>query len=252
MSLTENKVVLISGTGGGLGRAAAIRFAQAGYIVVGCDVSSQSQVESQQALQELGLELHGEGSVDLGDHTQAQAWVEAANAQFGRIDVLYNNASAAKFSPIGEFPIEDWQFTIRNELDQVFYTTRYAWQHLAKQGGVIINMASTAAWCGSKLTGKSAHSATKSAVVAFTRQIAVEGAEVGIRAVSLSPGLIKTPGTAPFIEDETMRDALLDGVLLGREGEVNEEVSMAVFVASDQAAYITGSDIVIDGGLLAT
>jgi NAD(P)-dependent dehydrogenase (short-subunit alcohol dehydrogenase family) len=89
-------------------------------------------------------------------------------------------------------------------------------------------------------------------VVAFTRQLAVEGAAVGIRAVSLSPGFIATPGTAAFLEDPAIRAALVDGVLLDRPGEPGEVVGMALFVASAEGAFITGSDIVIDGGLLAT
>ncbi|HEY0851332.1 MAG TPA: SDR family oxidoreductase, partial [Bradyrhizobium sp.] len=88
-------------------------------------------------------------------------------------------------------------------------------------------------------------------VVSFTRQLAVEGAPVGIRAVSISPGFVKTPGTAAFVENPVTRRALLDGVLQDRPGEPEEVVSLALYVASDEAAFMTGSDLVIDGGLLA-
>ena len=87
--------------------------------------------------------------------------------------------------------------------------------------------------------------------MSFTRQLAVEGAPVGIRAVSISPGFVKTPGTAAFVEDPVMRRALLDGVLQDRPGEPEEIVALAAYVASDEAAFMTGSDLVIDGGLLA-
>lgn len=247
----QDKVVLITGTGGGQGRAAALRFAREGAIVVGCDTQTAAHEETAALLHAEGLHLYGYAPVDLGDHEQAKAWIDAAVHQHGRIDVLYNNASAARFGPVSELSIEDWHFTIRNELDLLFYTTKYAWHHLAEQRGVIINISSTAGWGGSKVAGISAHAAAKGAVVAFTRQLAVEGAAVGIRAVSISPGFIATPGTAPFLENPVARAALLDGVLMDRPGEPEEVVSLALFVASDEASFITGSDFVVDGGLLA-
>jgi len=247
----QNKVALITGTGGGQGRAAALRFAQEGAIVVGCDFNGPAHEETAALMQEQGLRLYGMAPLDLGDHEQAKAWIDAAVAEHGRIDILYNNASAARFGAVSEMSIEDWHYTIRNELDLLFYTTKYAWHHLAEQRGVIINISSTAAWGGSKVAGISAHSAAKGAVVSFTRQLAVEGAPVGIRAVSLSPGFVATPGTRAFLENPVARAALLDGVLMDRPGEPEEVVAMALFVASSEASFITGSDFVIDGGLLA-
>jgi meso-butanediol dehydrogenase/(S,S)-butanediol dehydrogenase/diacetyl reductase len=247
----EGKVALITGTGGGQGRVAALRFAAEGATVVGCDFNAAAHEETAGLMRAKGFTLHGKGEVDLGDHLQAKAWVDAAAAEHGRIDILYNNASAARFGPVAEFSIEDWHYTIRNEIDLLFYTTKYAWQHLAVQGGVIINVSSTAAWGGSKVAGIAAHAAAKGAVVSFTRQLAVEGAAVGIRAVSLSPGFVATPGTRAFLDDPKARAALLDGVLMDRPGEPEEVVAMALFVASSEASFITGSDFVIDGGLLA-
>lgn len=247
----EGKVVLITGTGGGQGREAALRFAREGAIVVGCDVTAEGHCATAALLQAEGYTLHGAAPLDLGDPEQARAWVEQAAAQHGRIDVLYNNASAAKFGPVAEMSIEDWRYTMRNEVDLIFYTTKYAWPHLARQRGVVLNIASTAAWGGSRAAGISAHAAAKGAVVAMTRQLAVEGAAVGIRAVSISPGFVATPGTRPFLENPQVRRALLDGVLLDRPGEPEEVVALALFVASGEASFLTGSDIVIDGGLLA-
>ncbi len=251
MGRLEGKVALITGTGGGQGRVSALRFAREGALVVGCDTNAAEHQVTADLLSQEGFTLYGSAPVDLGDYEQAKAWVEAAVAELGKIDILYNNASAARFAPVQDMTIEDWHFTIRNEVDLLFYTTKYAWNHLAEQKGVIINVSSTAAWGGSKVSGISAHSAAKGAVVSFTRQLAVEGAPVGIRAVSLSPGFIATPGTAAFMENPVARAALLDGVLMDRPGEPEEVVSMAVFVASSEASFITGSDIVIDGGLLA-
>lgn len=251
MARLSGKVVLITGTGGGQGREAALRFAREGAIVVGCDVDATGHQATRALLQAEGLELHGQAPVDLGDPEQARDWVDAAVAAHGRIDILYNNASAARFGPVGEFSIEDWHYTIRNELDLIFFTTKYAWAHLTASKGVVINIASTAAWGGSRVAGISAHSAAKGAVVSFTRQLAIEGAPRGIRAVSISPRFIVTPGTAAFVDDPKIRAALLDGVPMDRPGLPAEIVALALFVASDEASFMTGSDLVVDGGLLA-
>lgn len=251
MGRLEGRVALITGTAGGQGRVAALRFAREGACVVGCDVTAEGHEETRRLLENEGYVLHGDAPVDLGEPEQAQAWVEKAAAEQGGIDILYNNASAARFAPVADMSIEDWRYTMRNEIDLIFLTTKYAWHHLARRRGVIINISSTAAWGGSKVAGISAHCAAKGAVVSFTRQLAVEGAPVGIRAISISPGFVATPGTRAFLDNPEMRRALLDGVLMDRPGEPEEVVAMALFVASDEASFMTGSDIVIDGGLLA-
>ena len=246
----EGKVVLISGTGGGQGRAAALRFAADGAIIVGCDVSGAADAESAGLVTEAGG-IMTTMVCDLGDPAEAQAWVERAVSDHGRIDVVYNNASAAKFGSIADLSIEDWRFTIRNELDLVFLTTKFAWPHLAKRGGAIVNVASTAGWQGSRGNGTIAHNATKGGVIAMTRQMALEGAPLGIRANSISPGFIITPGTRAFAEDPAVRAQLTNNIPLGRPGEPEDVVGMAAFLASDEAAFITGADIIIDGGTTA-
>lgn len=246
----EGRVALISGTGGGQGRAAALRFAADGAIIAGCDVNAEGDAETARLVTEAGGVMTSM-VCDLGDPDGARSWVEKAVDDHGRIDVLYNNASAARFGSIAELSVEDWRFTIRNELDLVFLTTKYAWSHLAKQGGVIINVASTAGWQGSRGNGPVAHNATKGGVVAMTRQMALEGAPNGIRANSISPGFIITPGTRAFVENPAIRAQLTASIPMGRPGEPEDVVGMAAFLASDEAAFITGADIIIDGGTTA-
>lgn len=246
----EGRVALISGTGGGQGRAAALRFAADGAIVVGCDVSGAADTETERLVTEAGGVMTTM-VCDLGDPAEAQAWVDRAVSDHGRIDVVYNNASAAKFGSIADLSIEDWRFTIRNELDLVFLTTKFAWPHLAKRGGAIVNVASTAGWQGSRGNGTVAHNATKGGVIAMTRQMALEGAPLGIRANSISPGFIITPGTRAFAENPAVRAQLTNSIPLGRPGEPEDVVGMAAFLASDEAAFITGTDIIIDGGTTA-
>jgi NAD(P)-dependent dehydrogenase (short-subunit alcohol dehydrogenase family) len=200
----------------------------------------------------LDADIHS-GDVDLGDPEQARAWVEDAAQRHGRIDVVYNNGSAARVGSIAELSVEDWRFTMRNELDLVFFVTKYAWPVLVRSGGgVVINIASAAGWIGNRSVPFVAHMATKGGVIAMTRQLAAEGGPVNIRAVSISPGTIVTPGTAEVLAVPEVRDALLAQSLIPRLGMPTDVVSLAVFLASDEAGYITGADFAVDGGLTAT
>jgi meso-butanediol dehydrogenase / (S,S)-butanediol dehydrogenase / diacetyl reductase len=247
----QDKVALITGTAGGQGREAALQFAAEGAVVVGCDLDAERSRETLELVEAAGGRMTATAPVDLGDGAQATKWVEDAVERHGRIDVLYNNASAARFAPIAEMSDEDWHFTIRNELHLVLFVTRAAWPHLAKRGGVVINVASVAGLRGTTSVGMVAHCATKGGVAAMTRQLAVEGAPVGIRAVSISPGAITTPATAFLFDDPEAREHLLAGNLIKRPGEPKDVVAMAVLLASDDASFITGVDMVVDGGMTA-
>jgi meso-butanediol dehydrogenase/(S,S)-butanediol dehydrogenase/diacetyl reductase len=244
---------LITGVGGGMGRAAVLRFAAEGATVVGCDIDSGTASGTAAAVKQAGFDADiASGPVDLGDPEQARAWVEQAVARHGRLDVLYNNGSAARFGTIAELSIEDWYFTIRNELDLVFFATKSAWPAMiASGGGTIINVASVAGWVANREAPFIAHVATKGAVLAMTRQMAAEGGPVGIRAVSISPGTVITPGTADVLAVPQVRDALIADNLIPRLGTPGDVIGLAVFLASDEAAYITGADFVVDGGMTA-
>lgn len=247
----EGKVALITGTGGGQGRVAALRFAQEGAIVVGGDVKDEGSQETVAQVTAAGGQMTATAPLDLGDPDAARAWVDAAAREHGRIDIVYNNASAARFGAIDELSIEDWHFTIRNELDIVFYVTRAAWPHLRERGGVVVNIGSIAGMAGQRHTPQIAHSATKGAVIALTRQLAAEGAAHGIRVVCISPGAIETPGTAEFFAQPEVREALLAGQLIDRVGQPGDVVELAVHLASDAASFITGTNFVVDGGVVA-
>ncbi|MAT50198.1 MAG: dehydrogenase [Porticoccaceae bacterium] len=243
----KNKVVLITGTGGGMGREAALRFAAEGARVVGCDVKVDGNRKTVEMVRARGGDIHTMEPVDLGDPEKARAWVEEAAAIHGGIDILYNNASAARFAPIESFAPEDWQFTMRNEVNLVFYVTRYAWTHLARKGGVILNTGSVAGIAGSG-PGGAAHAAAKGAIIAFTKQLAQEGAPHNIRAVTISPGFIETPGTQDIAQMPEVRDALIARNMIKRIGSAADVVGVALFMASDEASFITGANIVVDGG----
>lgn len=241
------RVALITGTGGGQGRAAALRFAAAGAQVVGCDITGQG-TETASLVASSGGTMFDWGPVDLGDSQQAKAWVERAAEELGRIDIVYNNGSAARFGPIEDFTDEDWHFTIRNELDLVFFLTRAAWPHLRVRGGVVINTASVSGHAASRAAAQCAHSAAKAGVLGLTRQLALEGAEHGIRVVSISPGVIETPGTAPFLADPVLGKLMVADAMIQRAGQPEEVAELALFLASDNARFLTGADYLIDGG----
>ena len=172
-------------------------------------------------------------------------------ATYDGIDVLYNNASAQRFGAIDELRIEEWDFTMRNELSLVYYTVRAAWPHLkAHGGGSIINVGSIAALRGVEFMPQNAHSTAKGGVLSLTLQLVVEGGPHGIRANAVSPGLVETPNTAPMLADppERMKQVVLDRIPLGRHGQSADVVNAAIFLASDESSWVSGTNIVVDGG----
>jgi meso-butanediol dehydrogenase / (S,S)-butanediol dehydrogenase / diacetyl reductase len=247
----DGKIALITGVGGGMGAAAAKRFAAEGARVVACDLDPGSAAQTEKAVRTEGGDIHVMGGVDLGDAEQAAAWVDEAVALHNGIDILYNNASAQRFAPLDELSIADWDFTMRNELDLVYYTVRAAWPHLKRHGGgSIVNIGSIAAIRGVEFMAQNAHSAAKGGVIALTLQLVVEGGPHGIRANVISPGLVETPNTGPMLADppDRMRRVVLDRIPLRRHGQPEDVVNAAVFLASDEASWITGAHLVVDGG----
>ena len=246
------KVALITGTGGGQGRGAAIKFAEEGALVVGCDLHRDGNDETVAAVRAAGGTMTGMAPVDLSDPEAARTWVEEAAAVHGRIDVLYNNASSPRFVLMPEMTVEDWKYGISNELDLTFFVTKFAWPYLAEHGGVIINTASISAHVATPDVGMASHCAAKGGVLSLTRALAADGAAHGIRAVSISPGPIKTPGAIKeYFHIPGAEEGVISQLLTDRVGTSEDIASLAAFVASDEAAFITGADLIIDGGLTA-
>jgi meso-butanediol dehydrogenase / (S,S)-butanediol dehydrogenase / diacetyl reductase len=243
----QGRVALITGTGKGMGRAAALRFAAEGALVIGSDLDAEANAATTADVRAAGGVMESMAPVDLGDPNQARKWVADAVAVHGRIDILYNNASACRFVAIDKMTDDDWYFTVRNELDLVAHVTRAAWPHLCKNGGVIINTASVAGHGGGP--GGLGHSATKAGVMAMTKVMAAEGGPHGVRAVSISPGMIETPGSSEQLSMPGVRDALMARSLVPRIGSPDEIAGVAAFLASDEASFITGADYLVDGGL---
>jgi NAD(P)-dependent dehydrogenase (short-subunit alcohol dehydrogenase family) len=243
------KVCVISGTAGSIGTAAAVAFAREGAFVVGTGQGVGSSDEAIKAVRDAGGTMVALEPCDLSKPDDCRALVAFALKTYGRIDVVFNNAAKAYFNRIEDISDEEWASDRRNEVDLVFYLTRAAWPHLKASHGVIVNMASLNASLSFKLLPSLAHSTFKAGIIGMTRQLAVEGREYGIRANSISPGVIETNQTREQLKDPEWAESMLGKTLLGRLGRPEEIANVALFLASDESSYVDGVDIVVDGGM---
>jgi NAD(P)-dependent dehydrogenase (short-subunit alcohol dehydrogenase family) len=256
------KVALITGTAGNQGRAAAVLFAREGAKVVGCDLKVEGARKTVEMAEAAGGEMVSMQPVDLSDEAQVKKWLDFAIATYGRIDVLYNNAAGGGgggggMALIDKLTPEAWHHSIRNELDLIYYACHHAWPHLKKSRGVIINTASIAGMQGeawlppTPLIGMVAHCTGKGGVRALTKQLALEGGQFGIRVVAICPGSIDIEDRKGQPRDPEHSDVILNWIPLHRMGTPEDIAKTALFLASDDASYITGTDIVVDGGITA-
>ena len=244
------KTALITGAGSGMGRLAAQVFAREGAQVIATDLSAASLGETVASVSGTGGAILGlEG--DVSKATDVERWVlEGVNA-FGKLNVLYNNA--------GVFPDEDgsvvdmdesvFQRVIDVNLKGIFLCCRYAVPELIRAGGgSIINVASFVALLGCTVP-QDAYTASKGAVVSLTRSLAVQYGPKGVRANALCPGPIETPLMRELLKDEAARRLRLNRIPLGRFGRAEDVVNAALYLASDESAWITGTTFVVDGGI---
>jgi NAD(P)-dependent dehydrogenase (short-subunit alcohol dehydrogenase family) len=248
-SRLAEKVCIITGAGGTMGREAALTFAREGALVVGCDLHADDAEATVQAVRAAGGTMVSLHPCDLTKPSERQALVDLAVRTFGRIDVLFNNAAMAYFNWLEDITDEEWDRNRREEVDLVFFLTRAAWPHLKASHGVVVNTASLTALMSFKNLGSLAHTTAKAGIIGMTRQLAMEGRDHGIRANSISPGVIETNQTRRQLNDPEWAGYMLGKTLLGRLGRPEEVAKVALFLASDDSSYVTGVDIVVDGGM---
>ncbi|MCT9868185.1 SDR family NAD(P)-dependent oxidoreductase [Paenarthrobacter aurescens] len=244
------KTAVITGIASGQGRAAAMLFAGEGATVVGCDLDLAGAEATVEAIRGQGGRADAARRVDLTHESSVLEWANSVHDQHERVDVLYANAAATRFAALEDISYQDWTWNFRHEVDVVFLPVRHFWPLLSKAGrSAVVLVGSTAGVTGSVTNGRLAHTATKGSVVAMTRQLAAEGAPRGIRVNCVSPGMIRTPATEADLlaEDHPMR-SIAAHIPLGRVGEAEEVAKCALFLASDDASYVTGANLMVDGG----
>ena len=219
-SRLAGKVAIVTGAGSGIGQGCALMFARHGARVLGADLSPQGAAETLAMAQAEGLEVESLQPLDLTRPADVQRLVAHAVQRYGGIDILVNAAAWCAFDFIEQLDYErDWKRTLVGELDIVFLACQAVWPHLkARGGGAIVNFASVNSYMAHPVAGALAHCAGKGGVLAMTRQLASEGGPHGIRANSISPGMIVTGATRPELVKPGYEEAILARKMIKRLG----------------------------------
>lgn len=250
----QNKVALITGAGSGIGEAIARLFARQGAVVVVGDVRLDAAERVANDIEADGGQAQAR-AFDVAESGQVQAVFAEVASRYGRIDIAVNNAGISHVGSILETSDEDWERVMGVNAGGVFRCAREAVRQMLKQdpqGGTIINISSVAAQIG--VDQRLPYSASKGAVLAMTRSIAVDFVSQGIRCNAICPGTVHSPFVEGYLQrnfpgrEDEVRQTLHARQPLGRMGRPDEIASAALYLASEEAAFVTGSALVIDGG----
>jgi NAD(P)-dependent dehydrogenase (short-subunit alcohol dehydrogenase family) len=252
MNRLADKVALITGAGSGIGRESALLFAREDASVVAVDVDPDAAEETVGMINRAGGRATA-FAADVSVATGCEAMVDAAESSFGRLDVLFNNAGVMVPGDDDAVTTEEsvWDITMDVNAKGVFFGCKYGIPALRRAGGgSVINTASFVALMGAA-TSQVAYTASKGAVLALTRELAVIHTREGIRVNALCPGPLRTELLMKFLDTEEKRQRRLLHIPVGRFGEAREIAQAALFLASDEASFVTGTDLVVDGGITA-
>ncbi len=241
----EGKTAFVTGGGSGIGAATAERFAQEGAMVVICGRRKDPLDEVVARIKAAG------GSVeaivaDVGNEAQFVGALEQTAKKHGSLDILVNNAMAYTWGGIDGMTTADWHANFSTSVDGTFWGTRTALKLMGDKGGSIVNISSICGTLGTPFM--SGYSAAKAAIINFSRAAAAEGAPAGVRVNVVIPAVVETPATAGMLADEASRKTTEKLIPMGRVGQSNELANAILFLASDEASYVTGAALPVDGG----
>jgi NAD(P)-dependent dehydrogenase (short-subunit alcohol dehydrogenase family) len=245
----QDKVAIVTGAGSGIGRAIALRFAAEGATVVVPDIKLSAAEETVARIAEAdgrALSLQ----VDVRRSADVKRMVATTVEQFGRVDVLVNNAGIRLVAPVTEVSDEDWQRVIDTNLTGVFFCLREVVPIMKKQGaGKIINMASVTGV--SAMVDRVAYCTSKGGVITMTKEVALELAGTGICVNAIAPGFVATPLTMRYNDDPRMMAVVRGTSPHGRWGQPEEVAAAALFLASSESDWVNGTTLFVDGGYTA-
>ncbi len=247
------KVAVVTGIGAGIGHGIARMFALQGATVIGSDIDTAAAQAAVDAAAAEGLSIDSLHPLDLTQPAAAHRLMDHAAERHGGIDILVNAAAFGAFRWLEEMDYErDWRRTLVGEVDIVFLACQAAWPHMKGRGASVINFASANARMALPLSPALAHCAGKGAVLAMSRQLAMEGAAHGIRVNTISPALVETAATRqPLAQIPGFREQVLEKFMVKRLGQPEDIGWLAVYLGSDESSWVTAADFNIDAGATA-